>query len=165
MTTEQMLQLLKPIMLDGTEKEGDKLYHIRWGEVTIDGVNLWRDYPIWVTHANSPHSFTADGFSITTDALPPLFKTNPYEWLAEQEKERVILIKNNNGVWCKRVLIKITNGRAVCWNLATTIEATKEQEGATAWEEWRELQTTITKEEALKMLAEKGVDTTNLIIE
>ena len=165
MTTEQTLQLLKPIMLDGTEKEGDKLHHLRWGEVTVGGFDFWREYPIWVSYRNSPHSFTADGFSITTDALPSLFKTNPYEWLAEQEKERVILIKNNNGVWCKRVLIKIINGYAVCWNWATTIEASKEQEGLTAWEEWRELPTTITKEEALKMLAEKGVDTASLIIE
>ena len=164
MTNEETLKLLKPIMLDGSEKEGDKLFHIRWGEVTVGGTTIGREYPIWVTHANSPHSFTANGFCLKTDALPSLFKTNPYEWLSEQEKERVIEVKTN-GVWRKRVLIKITNGRAVCWNWATTIVDSKEQEGLTAWEDWRELPTKITKEEALKMLAEKGVDITNLIIE
>jgi len=159
MTTEQTLKLLKPIMLDGSEKEGDKVYSTLKGDCVIDRITSG-SYPI---HA-SGNSFTDTGMYHEGSLLPSLFKCNPYEWLAEQEKERVIEVKNN-GVWSKRVLIKITNGYAVCWNWATTIEASKEQKSLTSWEEWRELHTTITKEEALKMLAERGVDTTNLIIE
>ena len=164
MTNEETLKLLKPIMLDGSEKEGDKLYHIRWGEVTVGGATVGREYPIWVTHANSPHSFTANGFCLKTDALPSLFKTNPYEWLAMQNQGRVIQVKFNE-TWEHRVLQSVKNGYAICWVGAETIEQAKLQTETSKWKEWRELSTTITKAEALKMLAEKGVDTTNLIIE
>lgn len=164
MTNEETLKLLKPIMLDGSEKEGDKLYHIRGGEVTVGGTSMGREYPIWVTHANSPHSFTADGFCLKTDALPSLFKTNPYEWLAMQNQERMIEV-NSCGGWTRRVLIKVVDGKAKCWNNASTIADAAREAYTSTWDEWRELPTTITKEEALKMLAEKGVDTTNLIIE
>jgi hypothetical protein len=164
MTNEETLKLLKPIMLDGSEKEGDKLYHIRWGWVTVGGTTVGREYPIWVTHANSPHSFTADGFCLKTDALPSLFKRNPYEWLAQQNQGRVIEV-NSSGKWIRRVLIKVVNGKAKCWNSATTISEADTESSTSTWKEWRELPTKITKEEALKMLAEKGVDITNLIIE
>ena len=164
MTNEETLKLLKPIMLDGSEKVGDKLYHIRWGEVTVGGTSTGREYPIWVTHANSPHSFTANGFCLKTDALPSLFKTNPYEWLSKQKQEREIEVFVDNH-WEPRVLIKVVDGVAVCWVNARSVDEAQFYCGTSTYLEWRELPTTITKEEAIKMLAEKGVDTTNLIIE
>ena len=164
MTNEETLKLLKPIMLDGSEKEGDKLYHTRWGEVTVGGTSSGREYPIWVTHANSPHSFTANGFCLKTDALPSLFKTNPYEWLSKQKQEREIEVFVDNH-WEPRVLIKVVDGVAVCWVNARGVDEAQFYCCTSTYLEWRELPTKITKEKALKMLAEKGVDTTNLIIE
>ena len=164
MTTEQTLQLLKPIMLDGTEKEWDKLYHIRYGEVGIQGIRCGATYSIHIQNGSDIYSATSRGFSVESDMLPILFKTNPYEWLAKQNQGRVIEV-NSSGKWIRRVLIKVVNGKAKCWNSATTISEADTESSTSTWKEWRELPTKITKEEALKMLAEKGVDTTNLIIE
>lgn len=164
MTNEETLKLLKPIMLDGSEKEGDKVYHIRYGEVGIQGIRCGATYSIHIQNGSDIYSSTSRGFSLESDMLPILFKTNPYEWLSKQKQEREIEVFVDNH-WEPRVLIKVVDGVAVCWVNARGVDEAQFYCGTSTYLEWRELPTKITKEEALKMLAERGVDTTNLIIE
>ena len=159
MTNEETLKLLKPIMLDGSEKEGDKVYSTLKGDCVIYRITSG-GYPI---HALG-NSFTDAGMYHEGSRLPLLFKTNPYEWLAKQKQEREIEVFVDNH-WEPRVLIKVVDGVAVCWVNARSVDEAQFYCGTSTYPEWRELPTKITKAEALKMLAEKGVDTTNLIIE
>lgn len=162
MTNEETLNLLKQIMLDGTEKAGDKVYCTMHGDSMIEVIEN-ATYQI-KTHATS---YTHLGFMMVNNQLPTLFKVNPFEWLAKQNnsQERVIEVQDLDGIWLKRVVFAIKNGMAICWDVAENIEDAKKRISTSAWETWRELPTKITKEEALKMLSEKGYDTTNLIIE
>lgn len=172
MTNEETLNLLKPIMLDGTEKEGDKVFHATRGyckisqKITSKSTNTML---ISIQYdALSFSLFTDKGFVSNVDIFPTLFRVNPFEWLAKNNnQERVVEVKNAIDEWMPRVLIKVIDGKAVIWRYATTIESAKSEWLTEIVKEWRELPTekVITKDEALKMLAEKGYDTTNLIIE
>ena len=48
MTNEETLELLKPIMLDGSEKVGDKVYCLPFGEVEITDIKEDDEYPIFI---------------------------------------------------------------------------------------------------------------------
>ena len=167
MTYEQTLELLKPIMLDGSEKVGDRLHCLPFGEVEITAITIGTDYPIYTNIAGA--RFTINGYNSLTHSMPTLFKCNPLEWLASRNnnQERIIEVKDAGGGWRKRVLLMAKNGYAICWAGTDTIEGAKDSYGTTVWCEWREVPTQklITKQEALQMLEEKGVDISNLIIE
>lgn len=204
MTNEETLNLLKPIMLDGTEKVGDKVFHATRGyceisqKITSKSTNTML---ISIQYdALSFSLFMGNGFVSNVDIFPTLFKVNPFEWLNDQlfiekrqnemliaelkdrdnSQERVIEAYHGKNGWVKRVLHCVKNGHAICWDGCESIDEAKDSTRLSTWTTWRELPTKITKEEALKMceengidindvilnvLAEKGVDTTNLIIE
>lgn len=168
MTNEETLELLKPIMLDGTEKVGDKLFDIRFGECEITQKDENKMYPIEVYSKGNKDDYTINGKEFESDKFPVIFKTNPFEYLAKlnNNQERVIEVHTGND-WVKRVLVTIKNGYAICWSSSESVEDAKKEISTISWKKWRELSDvkSITKEEALKMLAEKGVDTTNLTIE
>ena len=163
MTNKETLELLKPIMLDGTEKAGDKVFSLVFGCIEIVDIDYEDAFPI-LTSVRS--RFKKDGRVYPDNIFPDLFKTNPFEYLAKlnNNQERVIEVMSGNR-WIKRVLIMVKHGRAICWDLEDNILDAKNSMSASAWGQWREVPKSITKEEALKMLAEKGVDTTNLTIE
>lgn len=185
MTNEETLELLKPIMLDGSEKVGDKVYCLPFGEVEITDIKEDDEYPIFINVFGL--QFSIHGYNVFIHKIPTLFKCNPFEWLNDQlfieqrqnemlvaelkerdnNQERVIEVLQGNK-WLKRVLVKTTKANhALCWSVAETIEDAINEREVHIWHVWRELpiQKTITKEQALQMLAENGVDTTNLIIE
>jgi len=170
MTNEETLELLKPIMLDGTEKIGDKVFSILLGELTITDISNSGVYVILCGDV----TFTKDGFwRKKEDVLPTLFKTNPFEYLSKlnNNQERVIEVKTRNGLYIPKVCIKVLDGYAVCWQSGNSLDNIDPSVGSCTFPpaNWREVQQpqpkSITKEEALKILAEKGVDTTNLTIE
>lgn len=167
MTNEETLELLKPIMLDGSEKVGDKVYCLPFGEVEITDIKKDDEYPIFINVFGL--QFSIHGYNVFIHKIPTLFKCNPFEWLASRtnNQERVIEVKYVSGEWRKRVLLTVKDGYAICWWIADDYECAKGTYSTTVWREWREvpIQKRITKEEALKMLAKNGVDTTNLIIE
>lgn len=154
-------------MLDGSEKVGDRLYSYPFGEIEITAITIGTDYPIY-TNICGPR-FTIHGYNSLTHSMPTLFKCNPFEWLASRtnNQERIIEVKDANGEWRKRVLLMVKNGYAICWATSDNIESAKRMVSTDYFSEWREvpIQKLITKQEALQMLAEKGVDTSNLIIE
>lgn len=166
MTNEETLELLKPIMLDGSERVGDKVYCLPFGEVEITDIKKDDEYPIFINVFGL--QFSIHGYNVFIHKIPTLFKCNPFEWLASRtnNQERVIEVLDGS-IWKKRVLIAIKNGFAICWGIAENIEQSKNIASVSFYDKWREVPTqkTITKEEALQMLAENGVDTTNLIIE
>ena len=167
MTNKETLELLKPIMLDGSEKVGDKVYCLPFGEVEITDIKEDDEYPIFINVFGL--QFSIHGYNVFIHKIPTLFKCNPFEWLASltNNQERIIEVLQGNK-WLKRVLVKTTKANhALCWSLAETIEDAINEREVHIWHVWREVPTqkTITKEEALQMLAENGVDTTNLIIE
>ena len=167
MAYEQTLELLKPIMLDGSEKVGDRLYFFPFGEVEITAITIGTDYSIH-TNIIGPR-FTINGYNSLTHSMPTLFKCNPFEWLASRNnnQERIIEVLQGNK-WLKRVLVKTTKANhALCWSVAETIEDAINEREVHIWHVWREVPTQklITKQEALQMLEEKGVDISNLIIE
>lgn len=169
MTNEETLELLKPIMLDGTEKEGDMVYHIFKGFAKIRKINYGAVLPIELDFK----SFTKTGFSSDSYDMPVLFKTNPFEYLAKlnNNQVRVIEVWAYDLKWKYAVVIRVVDGVACCCIESDTIEGAKENAKLNPNVKmyssncWREIGKSITKEEALKMLAEKGVDTTNLTIE
>jgi hypothetical protein len=80
-------------------------------------------------------SFTKECIYVSKHNLPTLFLTNPFE----KNQERVIEVKCGNQ-WIKRVLIKVVDGEAICWNNSKSIEESEISKGASNWSTWRELQ-------------------------
>jgi len=121
---------------------GQKLYSLHWGEVKLNVLrsNESEYYPIRceVTNVNGDvyeESFSIDGRYSITHTNPDLFLTNPFE----KNQERVIEVKD--GIyWVKRVLIKVVDGKAVCWEGAETIEEAKNAIATFGHHVWRELQ-------------------------
>lgn len=168
MTNEETLNLLKPIMLDGTEKVGDKVYCVLRGFGQIESLQHTNQYPLLFKCSKDLTSYTKSGFEIDSHEFPS----------QNNNQERVIQVLSNVG-WIPRVLHIVKNGEAICWD-TNTLEHVSLTTTTTTYLEWRELPAKITKEEALRRcdeigidakdmllnaLSESGADTTNLIIE
>lgn len=134
MTNEETLELLKPIMLDGTEKVGYKVFSSLYGEGTIIEVTKQPIYPLVAKFINDTITYTKYGYEITLATFPTLFKTNPFEYLANlnNNQERVIEVHTNNG-WVKRVLVTIKSGYAICWSTSDNIEDARKEIITTPW--------------------------------
>lgn len=125
-------------------KVGDKLHSLMFGEVTVCKLiqDKTESYPIICSGVDSDgeeseYSYTIDGKYITTHNESTLFLTNPFEKL---NQERVIEVESINGIWIKRVCIKVVDGKAICWGDSKTIEESKITTYTTTWSTWRELQ-------------------------
>ena len=76
MTKEQILEALKPFMLDNP-KVGDRVYNIvslEWE--TIERIELEDDFPILTNNR-----YTLDGYYYKGHIAPRIYKSNPFEAL------------------------------------------------------------------------------------
>lgn len=149
MTNEETLNLLKPIMLDGSEKVGDNVWLISHGIVEITEIYPHRTYSI-IALGNG---YTQKGYANDTHQTPSLFKVNPFEWLMNKYKnqERLISVLDGN-IWKNRVLISFTDKGALCWSDAETVSDAKNDTTARCFGVWKEIPRTITISDAFKML-------------
>jgi hypothetical protein len=127
-----------------------------WIKAEVEQFTDSSNYPIRVLG----HGFTRDGKLRLSDKDPILFLSNPFEG-----SERVVEVKGDSeGVWKRRVLIKMVNGMPLCWKKAETLEEAKNDVDTFTWNFIRELptKTVLTKQQ----IAEKfGVEIENLKIE
>jgi len=120
-------------------KSGDKLYSTIHGIVVLKEILNSEYYPIETIDKNGDlRTFNLEGKYINSLLNPVLFKKNPFK-----EKERVVLVRQFNGLYYPRVLLSIKNGMAICWNGATTIKEAKNIMETTSWNDWKEIEETL----------------------
>ena len=114
-------------------KVGDSVWLYGQVEDKIKSITHTTDFPILLY--NNGSSYSQHGRFSRKDNYVSLF-AKPFNF---KEQERVILVKDVNSIWNKRVLINFEDNMAVCWNYETSIEDIKR--GKTSkWKEWKELE-------------------------
>lgn len=181
MENQKLLEILKPIMIDGLEPTGSTVYSVIWGEGKIERrCEARNEEHLLDIRFNDGESrfYTILGYLSLNDKLPALFKRNPYDWLLNKYKnqERLISVLDGN-IWKNRVLISFTDKGALCWSDAETVSDAKNDTTARCFGVWKEIPRTITISDAFKMLQTEdrhlirqlltvmGYDTAYLIIE
>jgi len=153
------LEILKPILIDfDSLKVGDTLWCIPNGDCVVEKLTNGTAFPIECKcNLKRIEAYTNEGRYYQTDANPSLFKCNPFEWLAAQNNQERVIEVWDGANWMKRVLFMVKNNKAICWEVAETIEDAKKRVCTNTWAEWRELPQTI--ELTIAEIAEKfGVE-------
>ena len=93
MTNEEILEYLKPFMLDGTEKAGDVVWSNRYGYQRLRILNKIELPNCYGVRGEDLYDldFTAQGRESEDDIFPTLFKRCPYE----QQWPRVMEVNGN----------------------------------------------------------------------
>jgi len=119
--------------------EGQLLFCTRKGVVKVLKIKTENLYPIVCINSDEyEETYTADGKSHASYLYPSLFLRSPFG-----TAERVILVKTATNHFIPRVLVKIVNNRAVCWQDAKTIEESKNETRTIPWEHWKEIDAII----------------------
>ena len=84
-----VLNLLKPIILDGTEKIGDSVYCLIRGECTINNISDGI-YSLETKHnIYGILTYTKEGLIREKNQYPTLYKTDPFKWLANNKNNSI----------------------------------------------------------------------------
>lgn len=121
-------------------KIGDRVFDIRHGWGVVKYIYPDRIYGVFVLFDNefkrTAETYTEDGKYLNSNPYPIL---SHFQYAANMG-ERVIRVRGSeSNEWINRVLIKIKNGKAVCWSNAKTIEEADDELSTSAWNYWEEL--------------------------
>lgn len=84
-----VLNILKPIMLDGTEKIGDSVYCLIRGACTIHNINEGI-YSLETNHnLYGILTYTKQGLIREKNQYPTLYKEDPFNWLAKNKNNLI----------------------------------------------------------------------------
>lgn len=142
-------------------KLNDKVFDIRYGWGTVIDTDHITDYPILVEFKSLLKTYyTKDGKNISS-CMNPTLSHEEYS-INTNSNERVIEVSDYADFKevKRRVIIKIINGKAICWSGAETIEEAKKAYSTSTWNFWREISTETIVELSFKDISEgkgKGI--------
>lgn len=122
-------------------REGDTVYHFRYGEGAVMWVREGEPYPIkvrFVTHSDV--SFTADGIDKLNE--PPTLSLKPYDFVnggfsqeRPLEKDTLVYVRliKGEGQWYMKYFSRFKNGVLYAFNDQLT---SKQTNSDTGWEEY-----------------------------
>jgi len=115
--------------------EGQSLFCTIRGNVKFLDIITNNLHPIVCIDSEGDEEFyTLDGKLTSLHDLPSLFLRSPFG-----TAERVVLVKTASNDFIPRVLVKIVNNRAVCWQDAKTIEEAEYETRTGTWSSWKEI--------------------------
>lgn len=146
---------MKHLLIDYSKlKVGQKLWDIRYEEVTILSLNNSEKYPILVSiEGKKSSSFTKEGRAFELDKNPSLFLSSIFEQNSEFPK--IMEVSQNGRQWEKRVVIAKNNRTIISWNEVDSIEELTGNEFPIFWNHAREVQKPKELELTLEQIAYK----------